>query len=395
MRCFDASTFRCKRGDVAIMTEPTAFINGLALEADSGQTILESAGRRSIHIPSLCHYKGGRSMGACGVCVVEERTSGALLPACSTTLLPGMDIRTESAAAVEARRAAILRLLHSGRHNCFVLDLLAGYWTDYQLQVMSEPGINGLCPAWGRCELQDLAVKYGVSVTESFLSGKDYPLDDGHPMFVRDYRRCIRCGRCIQACNEIQVNSAIPVPEGWTEEGPPDEGGYPVVDYDKCVHCGECIQACPVGALTEKKTLGMTVGHDVSFVRTTCPYCGVGCQLFLHVKNGRIVKVTGVESAQPNQGRLCVKGRFGYDFIYSEERLKTPLIREDGVFRAGTWDEALDLAASKLKGYIKEYGPDSIAGVSCARSINEDSYQMQKFFRAVIGTNNIDHCART
>ena len=131
-------------------------------------------------------------------------------------------------------------------------------------------------------------------------------------------------------------------------------------------------------------------------IRTTCPYCGVGCQQWLHVKDGKIVKVTAVEDAQPNQGRLCVKGRFAYDFIYSEERLKTPLIREaNGEFREASWDEALDLVAEKFKEIIKKDGPDAIAGVSCARSINEDSYQMQKFFRAVIGTNNIDHCART
>jgi predicted molibdopterin-dependent oxidoreductase YjgC len=121
----------------------------------------------------------------------------------------------------------------------------------------------------------------------------------------------------------------------------------------------------------------------------------VGCQLWLHVKGGKIVKVTGVEGAAPNQGRLCVKGRFGYDFIYSPERLTMPLIKENGQFREAPWDEALDLVAGKLKETIAQHGPDAVAGVSCARSINEDSYQMQKLFRAVIGTNNIDHCART
>jgi formate dehydrogenase major subunit len=130
-------------------------------------------------------------------------------------------------------------------------------------------------------------------------------------------------------------------------------------------------------------------------IRTTCPYCGVGCQQLLHVKNDRIVKVTGVENAEPNQGRLCVKGRYGFDFIYSEERLKTPLIRENGRFREASFDEAIDLVAKRFKEIIAESGPDAIGGVSCSRSINEDSYQMQKLFRAVIGTNNIDNCART
>ena len=130
-------------------------------------------------------------------------------------------------------------------------------------------------------------------------------------------------------------------------------------------------------------------------VVTTCTYCGVGCQMWLHMKEGKIVKVTAVDEAAPNRGRLCVKGRFGYDFIYSDERLKTPLIRENGAFRETSWDEALDLVADRFKKIIAEHGPDAIAGVSCARSLNEDSYQMQKLFRGAIGTNNIDHCART
>ncbi|MFZ1986397.1 MAG: formate dehydrogenase subunit alpha, partial [Desulfatitalea sp.] len=162
-----------------------------------------------------------------------------------------------------------------------------------------------------------------------------------------------------------------------------------------CVFCGECIQACPVGALVEKKARYQWRPWKESTVRTTCPYCGVGCQQMLHVQDGRIIKVTGVAGAEPNQGRLCVKGRFGYDFIYSEERLKTPLIREKNGFRAASWDEALDLVAAKFKQIIEESGPDALAGVSCARSINEDSYNMQKLFRAVFKTNNIDHCARS
>jgi predicted molibdopterin-dependent oxidoreductase YjgC len=147
--------------------------------------------------------------------------------------------------------------------------------------------------------------------------------------------------------------------------------------------------------LFEKKAYGQAYANETEKVRTTCPYCGVGCQLWLHVKEGKVIKVTGVEEAQPNQGRLCVKGRFGYDFIHSPERLTTPLIKENGEFREASWDEALDLVAKRFTEIKEKHGPDALAGVSCARSINEDSYQMQKLFRAVIGTNNIDHCART
>jgi predicted molibdopterin-dependent oxidoreductase YjgC len=150
-----------------------------------------------------------------------------------------------------------------------------------------------------------------------------------------------------------------------------------------------------VGALFDRKSYGKALANDLTTVRTTCPYCGVGCQQNLHVKDGKIVKVTGVEDGAPNMGRLCVKGRFGYDFIYSDERLLTPMIRKNGELEPATWDEALDYTADRLKTIIEESGPDAVAGVSCARSINEDSYQMQKLFRAVFKTNNIDHCART
>jgi formate dehydrogenase major subunit len=150
---------------------------------------------------------------------------------------------------------------------------------------------------------------------------------------------------------------------------------------------------CPTGALTEWANKWEGVAQDQ--IRTTCPYCGVGCQMWLNVKNGKIIGVKGVEDAAPNKGRVCVKGRFAYDFIYSEERLKTPLIRENGGFREATWDEALDLVTERFMDIIDHHGPDAVAGVSCARSLNEDSYQMQKLFRAVFKTNNIDHCART
>jgi predicted molibdopterin-dependent oxidoreductase YjgC len=406
-----------------------AFINGR--EAAAGRLVIDAAAALNIKIPTLCKHPQGRSMGSCGICAVENKADGKLLPACSTILAPGMDLKTESPAAIAARRKALTALVESGQHNCFVMNAPVS-WTSNQLRIMSDPWHDSLCPSWGRCELQNLVVKYGVDAfgpnPEERLSPfderhpmfvRDYsrgdlqnpmvkygaaaigpepeerrsPLDDSHPMFVRDYSRCIRCGRCIQACNEIQVNQAIPIPENW--RGGPDESRYPLVDYDQCVHCGECVQACPVGALFEKKAFNLSSGADIDYIRTTCPYCGVGCQQLLHVKEGRIVRVTGVEGAEPNQGRLCVKGRFGYDFIYSEERLKTPLIRENGELRPASWDEALDLVADRLKTAIAESGPDSVAGVSCARSINEDSYQMQKLFRAAIGTNNIDHCART
>jgi predicted molibdopterin-dependent oxidoreductase YjgC len=367
-------------------------MNGRTISFTEGMTILEAARAEGVSIPTLCHLPGVEATGVCRICVVEVEGADILLPACATPAGPGMKIQTDSPRVIEVRRTVLSMLVASGQHNCFVMNATED-WTSLQLKAMENPWHQTLCPAWGRCELQDLVVKYGLETTAWGTESRDYPLDDTHPMFVRDYSRCIECGRCIKACNEVQVNLAIPEPYGRRADRP--QGWFPVVDYDHCVHCGECVQACPVGALFEKKAFQMSSGNDVTYVRTTCPYCGVGCQQLLHVKDGRIVKVDGVVGAEPNQGRLCVKGRFGYDFIYSEERLTTPLIRENGELRSASWDEALDLVADKLRTIIRESGPDSVAGVSCARSINEDSYQMQKLFRAVIKTNNIDHCART
>ena len=150
-----------------------------------------------------------------------------------------------------------------------------------------------------------------------------------------------------------------------------------------------------MGALTEKKAQGLARTWETRKVRTTCPYCGVGCQQWVHLKGDRITKVTAVQDAEPNQGRLCVKGRFAYDFLYSEDRLTSPLIREHDGFRKASWDEALDLVAARFSEIIRRHGPDAVAGVSSARALNEDSYNMQKLFRSVFGTNSVDHCART
>ena len=204
------------------------------------------------------------------------------------------------------------------------------------------------------------------------------------------------CGRCVAACNHIQVHGAIPDPYGPRKDRDPVAGWFPIQDADRCVVCGQCVEACPVGALTERKAKGKGRTWETKKVRTTCPYCGVGCQQWVHVKDGHVVKVTAVAGAEPNQGRLCVKGRFAYDFLESPDRLTTPLIKdENGGFREASWDEALDLVAERLTDIVAQHGPDAVAGVSCARALNEDSYNMQKLFRGVIRTNNLDHCART
>ena len=353
------------------MPSSTLTINGETLTFEAGQTILDVARSAGIKVPTLCDYKDTLPTGSCRICVVEVEGARTLLPACATQAAPGMVVQTESFRVVEARKMVIELLLASGNHNCLI------------------------CEANGACELQALAYRYQVP-TPIFAEPGDalYYEENNKNLIRRDLSKCIMCGRCVRACQEKQVNLAISIGYRGAHNKIVARGDLPYGDSD-CVFCGECVQACPVGALVELKALGKARPWETEKVRTTCPYCGVGCQLSLHVKDGKIVKVTGEEDAAPNKGRLCVKGRFGYDFIYSEDRLKTPLIKTNGEFREASWDEALDLVADKLKDTIAKHGPDAVAGVSCARSLNEDSYQMQKLFRAVIGTNNIDHCART
>ncbi len=375
------------------MTENFFSLNGNEVDFQPGETILEAARRHGVVIPTLCHLEGTTPTGACRICVVEVEGAATLMAACATPVSAGMRIKTESARVVQTRRTLLELLLASGNHTCAAGPTGAGSWTEAQMRARELDG-DALCPAWGDCKLQELAFQYQAK-PDRFVPAPDAPPPElANPMIERDFSRCIRCGRCLQACNEVQVNRAIGFGYHGTQSKIVTAGDRPLADSN-CVFCGQCVQACPTGALVDKKSRDRWRSWEVEKIRTTCPYCGVGCQQWLHVRDGRIVRVTAVEDAQPNQGRLCVKGRYGYDFIYSEERLKTPLIREGDRFREASWDEALDLVAGKCKQIIAESGPNALAGVSCARSINEDSYNMQKLFRAVFKTNNIDHCART
>ena len=377
------------------MSDLKMVINGREIVFQPGQTILEAAADNGLSIPTLCYLKGTTPQTRCGICVVEIEGRNELKTACDTPCEAGMTVHTESPKVVADRRKTLARMVASGNHNCALPSAGATDWTALQLTAGQYEQTDDLCPAWGDCKLQDLLYRYQVTRPAPADDRPPIPMETVNPLILRDFSRCILCGRCVSACNEVQVNRAIRIGEENGREKIVTRHNTPLSGSGECVFCGECIQACPVGALVEKKALHHWRPWEVEKIRTTCPYCGVGCQQILHVKNDRIVKVTGAEDGLPNRGRLCVKGRFGYDFIYSEERLKTPLIRQGDTFREASWDEALDLVAEKFSAIIRDYGPDAIAGVSCARSINEDSYQMQKLFRSVFKTNNIDHCART
>jgi predicted molibdopterin-dependent oxidoreductase YjgC len=361
-------------------------MDGRELSFTPGETLLDVALRNGIEIPTLCHMKGATPTGACRMCVVEVEGARTLLASCATPAAPRMVVKTESPRVVRARQLNIELLLASGHHNC--LDR----------EPDTEAGgqrAEDRCPADGECKLQALALRYQVRPGRFEPSGSRPPIENVNPFIARDLSRCVLCGRCVQACNEIQVNNAISYGYRGSSSRIVAKGDRALKDSD-CVFCGECVQVCPVGALVLQKDLESAepLNENVDRVRTTCSYCGVGCQLHLHVKEGRVVRGTGVEDVGPNYGSLCVKGRFGYEFIHDPARLKTPLIRENGRFREASWEEALNLVAERLGDIRKKSGPDAIGLFCSARITNEENYLAQKFARAVIGTNNVDHCAR-
>ncbi len=345
-------------------------IDGKEVEASSGQTILEVAKENGIYIPTLCHYEGTTNPGACRVCVVEVENARTLVASCCMPVSPGMVINTGTDRVKEARKLVVELLWASGDHNCLT------------------------CEKNGNCELQDLVYQMEIEEPRFKIEPPGYEIEQTNSMIQRDLNKCILCGRCVRVCNEIQVNEVLDfsMRGSYSKVGPAFDADY--IDSE-CVFCGECVDACPVGAITFKQARFAGRPWELEKVRTTCTYCGVGCQLDLNIYNGKIVKVTGNrEYGNPNQGSLCVKGRFGMDFVDNPDRLKTPLIRKDGELKESTWDEAYDLIAEKFTATKEKHGADSIAGFSSARCTNEENYLFQKFMRAVIGTNNVDHCAR-
>ena len=367
-------------------------INGNEIPFEPGETILDAARRAQIDIPTLCHLKGATPTGACRICVVEVKGARTLLPACSTPASPNMVVRTESPEVVAARKEILRLMLSSGNHNCAVRGRDDSDWTQFQLGVAKDDDSSELCPVWGDCRLQDLAYRYQVTGEGFQGTACRYPMETVNPFIVRDFSRCILCGRCVQACNDVQVNNAISFGYRGAETKIIAAGDRPLKESD-CVFCGECVQVCPVGALVEKDARYEVRPWETQKVRTTCSYCGVGCQLNLHVREKKVVKVSGVDEV-PNHGSLCVKGRFGFDFIDSDQRLTDPLIKENGTFRKATWEEAIDLVAGKFKAIRDTHGGDSMGVLTSARVTNEENYIAHKFARAVLKTNNIDHCAR-
>jgi len=370
-------------------------LNENQLEFTPGETILEVAARNKIDIPTLCHLKHTIPTNTCKICVVEIQGRENLMESCVTKAESGMVIQSESPGVVEARKKIISAMLATGNHNCAIRIMDTVDWTDFQMDVQAAEGKQDLCPVWGDCELQDLAYRYQVKTRHMPQNACQYETERANPFIIRDFSRCILCGRCIKACREIQVNNAIEFGYHGDEMKIIAGGDDAHLKDSDCVFCGECIQACPVGALIPDREYRDDRFKPTAVTRTTCSFCGVGCQMDLFVQDNKIVKIDGANpDLPPNNASLCVKGRFGYDFVASPDRLTTPLIKKDGKQVPVSWDEALDYTATKFMVIQKEHGPDAMGVLTSARITNEDNYIAMKFTRGVLKTNNIDHCAR-
>lgn len=344
-------------------------INGKKIEVPSNYTILEAARANGFKIPTLCYDERLKPSGACRMCVVEVEGARSLVTACSTPIRDGMVIKTNSDRVVNSRKTT--------------LELL---WADHDYDCLR-------CEKSGDCELQDLCYEYDIEPeARPYIQSLTNNIDESNKFYSFNEDKCILCGKCVRVCEELVGVGAISFTQRghYTHISHPFETG---MDLSDCVSCGTCVSVCPTGALMEKTKTKFRVWDVEKKVKTTCTYCGVGCQLELVVKDDKVVRVDAPKDSI-NNGITCVKGKFGYKFIDSGDRLTMPLIRKKGELVESSWEEAYDLIVSKMNGTLENYGPDSFAALSSARCTNEDNYLLQKLFRGVIKTNSVDHCAR-
>ncbi len=335
-------------------------INGKEVEVEEGATVLEAARQAGFDIPTLCAHDDLMPYGACRLCIVKIEGLRGLPPSCMIIAQDGMEVTTDSEEIRSVRRTVAEMILSDHPDDCLY------------------------CPQNLNCELQRIAQDLGIRERRLRRLSRDAPVDTSNPFFVRDMNKCILCGRCVRTCEEITGIHAIDfVNRGYKTVVAPFMTNE--IAESRCGSCGECVVRCPTGALAYREEY-----KPQYQVRSVCPYCGVGCGLILGIKDGRVINVRGDTEDVVNKGQLCVKGRFGlHEFLSHDERLKKPLIREGDEFREAEWDEALDLVVKKLTGHKGKF-----AALASAKATNEENYVFQKFVRAVMGTNNVDHCAR-
>jgi formate dehydrogenase major subunit len=352
-------------------------LNGENVVCKAEQTLLQIADQRGLEIPRLCYKEGMRPDGNCRTCMVEIKGERVLAPSCCRYPTEGMQVTTNSARAVASQKMSIELLLSDIPETAYTR--------------------NSELDLWAR----------KLSVGKPRFKARHQPVEDvSHPAIAVHLDACIQCNRCMRACREEQVNDVI----GYAFRGGESKIVFDLDDQmgeSTCVACGECVQACPTGALMPARDVAMQVPDKT--VDSVCPYCGVGCQLTYNIKNNTILYVQG-KNGPANSSRLCVKGRYGFDYVQHRHRLTKPLIRKSGVpkhknfvvdpdnwretFREATWEEALDVAAKGFRDIRDKYGKRALAGFGSAKCTNEEAYLFQKLVRTGFGSNNVDHCTR-
>ncbi len=343
-------------------------IDGVEYNAKENETVLDVCKKNDIFIPTFCHDDRFASEAACRMCLVETSNSNKLMTSCTLIPTEGVEIQTNSDIVLEARQEVLKLTWASHPNDCVV------------------------CEADGNCKLQDYMYYYDIpSEKEYNIEVRDFEIDDSNKFFYIDPSKCILCGKCINVCDQLVGVGAL----SFNERGKDTYVSFAFnkgMDFSTCVSCGNCVSVCPTGALVEKSHTKFRT-KETRKVRTTCPYCGVGCQFNLVLKGDTVVRVDPINTT-PNEGLLCIKGKFAYRYINHPNRLKSPLIKKNGVFYEATWEEAYTLIVNKISQAKKTYGSSAFAGLTSAKCTNEENYLFQKFMRIIFGTNNIDHCAR-
>ena len=360
------SSLWVRKGDIALQPI-TITLNGREVSGYPGMTILELARESGIDIPTLCHDNHLPPAGACRVCLVEDERSNTLLASCVAPIAPGMVISTQSPRVIERRRIIVELMLSSHPDSCLV------------------------CDKGNRCQLRQIASDLGIGLVELQRIPRMASIEEVNPFLERDLSKCILCAKCIRACQELVVEGAVDYFQRGFMTIPATLSNLPL-ENSECTFCGTCVALCPTGALTEKdKTYRRTIQ---TVVQTTCPFCGCGCSICLEAKDGHVVRVTPGKHDSVNKGTLCIRASYGSDFIHSPDRLTRPLVRKGDAFEEVSWEEALEQAANGFKRVKDERGPGVLAVLGSSKCTNEDNYVLQRFARAVLGTNNIDNGAR-
>jgi formate dehydrogenase alpha subunit len=349
------------------MEAVTITLNGVEVSGYSGMTILDLAREAGVDIPTLCHDPNLTPTGACRLCLVEDERSGAMLASCIAPIAPGMVINTHSPRVLAHRKAILKLMLASHPDSCLV------------------------CDKGNRCHLRQLAAEMGIGVVEFQRIPQLGTIEEVNPFIQRDLAKCVLCGKCVRACQELVVEGAIDYIHRGSVARPATLYDTPL-QKSECTFCGTCVAICPTGALMEKEKL--YIGSTATVVNTVCPYCGCGCTISLDVKDGQVVRVRPSAESPVNRGTLCVRGSYGYEFIYSPDRLMSPLIKVDGEFREATWEQALDRVAAEFKQIEEAHGSDSLALFGSSKCTNEENYLLQRLARGVLGTNNVDNGSR-